>query len=241
MNTNCQRIRLGDISIEVVRKNIKNIHLSVYPPQGKVKISAPLRMDIETIRVFTISKIGWIRKQRIKFQNQERETIRECIPRESHYYLGKRYLLKVVEQNGASKVVLKHNSIELYVRKGASIEKKQDVISQWYRSQLKELVPKYIAALEKKMGVRVAEFRIRKMKTKWGTCNAKAKRIWLNLELAKKPIDCLEYIITHEMVHFLERHHDEKFIAYMDKFLPKWRFIKEELNKLPLGHVEWGY
>ena len=240
MNTNHQTIKLGDISIEVIRKNIKNIHLSVYPPQGKVKISAPLRMDIETIRVFTISKIGWIRKQQAKFQNQKRETIRECVPRESHYYLGKRYLLKVIEQNGAAKVVLKHSTIELYVRKGASMEKRQSVIYEWYRNQLKEIAPKYIAELEKKMNVKVAEFRIRKMKTKWGTCNATAKRIWLNLELAKKNIECIEYVIAHEMVHLLERHHKDKFIACMDKFMPQWRHYKEELGRLALGHVCWG-
>jgi predicted metal-dependent hydrolase len=239
MNTKEQTIILGDISIEVIRKDIKNIHLSVYPPQGKVKISAPLRMDTETIRVFTIAKTAWIRKQQAKFQRQNREAIRECIPRESHYYLGKRYLLKVIEHNGPGKIFLRHSTLDMYVRPNTPIGKKQNLLAEWYRSQIKALVPSYIAAFEKKMNLSISEFRIRKMKTKWGTCNPKAKRIWLNLELAKKPIECLEYIIAHEMVHILERHHNERFTDYMDKYLPQWRQHKAELGRLPLGHVDW--
>lgn len=235
MNTNHHKIDLGDICVEVIRKDIKNIHLSVYPPQGRVRISTPLRMDLENIRFFTISKIGWIRKQQRKLQSQKRETPREYITRESHYYLGKRYLLKVIEQNTASKVILKHSTIELYVRRGASVEQRQNILNGWYRQQLKDLLPKCITELEKKMNVKVAEFGIRKMKTKWGTCNAEAKKIWLNLELAKKPIESIEYILTHEMVHLLERHHNEKFIAYMDKFLPQWKHHREELNRSELG------
>jgi len=241
MNTNYNTINMGNISVNVIHKDIKNVHLSVHPPQGRVTISAPLRMDLETIRLFCISKLGWIRKQQAKLKNQKRETAREYITRESHYYLGQRYLLKVVEQNTAPKVVLKHNTIELYIRKGTSITRRKKILQGWYRQQLRALIPQYIAKLEKKMNVKVAEIGIRIMKTKWGTCTPKANRIWLNTELAKKPIESIEYILIHEMVHLLERKHNETFIAYMDKFSPKWKHLREELNRAPLGHVEWKY
>ena len=241
MNTSHNTIELGDICIDVIHKNIKNVHLSVHPPHGRVTISAPLRMDLETVRLFSISKLGWIRKQQKKLMNQKREAPREYVTRESHYYLGQRYLLKVVEQDAAPKVVLKHGTIELYIRKGASITRREEILQGWYRQQLGELMPQYIAKLEKKMHVEVAEICIRKMKTKWGTCNPKVNRIWLNTELAKKPIESIEYVLIHEMVHLLERNHNEKFIAYMDKFLPKWRHLREELNRSALGHVEWSY
>ncbi len=241
MNTSHHTIELGDICLDVIHKDIKNIHLSVNPPDGSVTISAPLRMDLETIRLFSISKLGWIRKKQAKFLSQKRETPRDYVTRESHFYLGKRYLLKVIEQNARPKVVLKHETIELCARPGASREQRQDVLNQWYRQQLKAIVPKYIAEFEKKMNVKVAEFGIKKMKTKWGTCNAKAKRIWINLELAKKPVECLEYILVHEMVHLLERHHNDRFIAYMDKYAPKGTHQRAALNRLALGHVNWIY
>lgn len=241
MNTKYKTIELGDICINVIHKDIKNIHLSVHPPCGRVTISAPLRMDPETLRLFSISKLGWIRKQQIKIRNQKREAPREYVTRESHYYLGQRYLLKVVEQNTAPKVILKHGTIELYIRKGASIKKREEVLQGWYRQQLRELMTQYIAKLEKKMNVKVAEICIRTMKTRWGTCNPKAKRIWLNTELAKKSIESIEYVIIHEMVHLLERSHNKKFIAYMNKFSPNWKHLREELNRSALGHVEWSY
>jgi predicted metal-dependent hydrolase len=236
-----QQIKLGDIDIDVVHKDIKNLHLSVYPPSGKVRISAPLRMDLDTIRVFAVSKLGWIKKQQAKLREQEREAPREYLNRESHYYLGKRYLLKVIEHHAPPKVVLKHHTLVLYLRENTSAERSKAVLENWYRQKLKELIPPFIKKWEKIIGVEVKEFGIKKMKTKWGTCNREAGRIWLNLELAKKPLHCLEYIIVHEMVHLLERKHNEIFIAYMDKFLPQWRFYREELNKSPLRHENWSY
>jgi len=241
MNTSHNTIELGDICLDVIHKNIKNVHLSVHPPNGRVTISAPTQMDLETIRLFSISKLGWIRKQQAKFENQKREAPREYVTRESHYYLGQRYLLKVVEHDAAPKVVLKHNSIELYVRKGATIAQRGDILQGWYRQQLRELIPQFIAKLEKKMNVKVAEIRIRTMKTKWGTCNPDAKRIWLNTELAKKPIQSIEYVLVHEMVHLIEQNHNEKFIAHMDNLLPNWKHLREDLNRSALGHVEWSY
>lgn len=236
-----QTIDLGEITAEVVQKDIKNIHLSVYPPAGRVKIAAPLRMDLETIRIFAISKLNWIKKQQTKLRNQEREAPREFISRESHYFLGKRYLLKVLEGVGKQSVTIKHDKLILQVKPATSTEQRQTMMQEWYREQLKAHIPNYINKWEKIMGVEVSEFGIKKMKTKWGTCNPEARRIWINLELAKKPLECLEYIVVHEMVHLLERNHNERFIAYMNKFLPKWRHLKEELNRLPVSYTDWEY
>lgn len=239
MKTNL--LQLGDISIEVERKNIKNIYLSVYPPAGKVRISAPIRMDIDTIRVYALSKLRWIKKQQVKFLGQDREVPPEYLNRESHYYRGKRYLLKIVEIEGKPRIELKHSTLVLYIRPSTPPEKRQVIIDKWYRSQLKIALPELIAKWEKQLNVKVHEFRIKKMKTKWGTCNTQAERIWINLELAKKPPECLEYIVVHEMIHLLERKHNSRFTALMDEHLPKWRFCKEELNRLPVPHDKWEY
>lgn len=236
-----QEIQLGDITVEVTQKDIKNVHLSVYPPFGQVKIAAPNRMDLDTIRIYAISKLSWIRKQQAKIKAQKREAPREYLTKESHYYLGKRYLLKVIEHHSSPIVKLKHNTIELYIRPETDTAKRKEILDNWYRTQLKELVPKYILKWEKEMKVKVNEFGIKKMKTKWGTCNIAAQRIWLNLELAKKPISCLEYIIIHEMTHLLERNHNNRFVALMNQFMPNWKEVKEELNRLPVSHTEWGY
>jgi predicted metal-dependent hydrolase len=236
-----QEIQLGDITVEVTQKDIKNVHLSVYPPLGQVKIAAPNRMDLDTIRIYAISKLSWIRKQQAKIKAQKREAPREYLTKESHYYLGKRYLLKVIEHNSSPIVKLKHNTIELYIRPETDTTKRKEILDDWYRTQLKKLVPKYISKWEKAMDVKVNEFGIKKMKTKWGTCNIEAKRIWLNLELAKKPVSCLEYIVIHEMTHLLERNHNSRFVALMNRFLPNWKEVKEELNRLPVSHTEWGY
>ncbi len=239
--TVAQTIDIGEITADVVQKDIKNIHLSVYPPTGRVKIAAPLRMDLDTIRIFAISKLGWIKRQQTKLRNQEREAAREYISRESHYFLGKRYLLKVLEGDGKTSVTIKHDKLILQVKPATDTDQRQIVMQEWYREQLKALVPNYIAKWEKIMDVHVSEFGIKKMKTKWGTCNREAQRIWINLELAKKPLECLEYIVVHEMVHLLERSHNARFIAYMNQFLPEWRNLKEELNRLPVSHIDWAY
>lgn len=236
-----EQMRLGTITVDVLKKEIRNIHLSVYPPTGRVRISAPERMDLDTIRVYAISKLSWIKKQQAKFKKQEREAPREYLNRESHYYQGKRYLLKVIEKDAAPKVVLRHSSIELQIRPDSGIEKMKTLLDNWYRERLKETIPELIAKWEKRIHVQVNEFGVKRMKTRWGTCNRDAKRIWLNLELAKKPGECLEYIVVHEMVHLLERKHNDRFISLMNGFLPKWRFYKEELNRSPLRHENWSY
>ena len=235
------QIELGNITIDVEHKDIKNIHLSVYPPNGKVKISAPTRMDLDTIRVYAISKLQWIKKKQDQFKKQDRETPREYLTKESHYLFGKRYLLKVIERDASPKVELTHAEIFLHIRPLTTVFKKKEIIEEWYRSELKKIVPDLIAKWEKVIGISAEEFGIKKMRTKWGTCNPDAKRIWLNLELAKKPVECIEYIIVHELVHLLERTHNERFIGYMDEFMPKWRFHRDELNRLPFSHTDWKY
>lgn len=238
MNT---QIKLGDLTIDVVFKNIKNIHLSVYPPAGKVKISAPLRIDIETIRIFAISKLEWIKKQQKKFQEQERETPREYLDLESHYLWGKRYLLKIIEVNETPSVELKHNKMILRIRPGSDSKKKQTVLETWYKEQLKKAVPPLIARWEPILGIKVERFFVRRMKTKWGSCNPRASSIRLNTELSKKPKECLEYIIVHEMAHLLEPTHNSRFIKLMDQFMPQWKFYRDKLNLLPVSHDEWLY
>lgn len=236
-----QEIQLGDITVEVTQKDIKNVHLSVYPPFGKVKIAAPNRMDLDTIRIYAITKLGWIRKQQTKIKSQKREAPREYLSKESHYYLGKRYLLKIIEQNAAPIIKLKHNTIEMYIRPDTNTAKRKEILDEWYRAKLKSMIPVIISKWQPVMLVEVKEFGVKKMKTKWGTCNIAAQRIWLNLELAKKPSNCLEYIIVHEMTHLLVRNHNSKFVALMNKFMPNWKEVKEDLNRLPVSHTEWGY
>ena len=189
------QIQLGDIAVDVVQKDIKNIHLSVYPPTGKVRISAPLRMDIDTIRVFAITKLGWIKSQQKKLREQERETPREYLDRESHYLWGKRYLLKVVEKDAAPEVELKHNKMLFQIRPATTDERKQDILEAWYREKLKEVVPALIAKWEPLMGVKVEKFFVQKMKTKWGSCSYRSKSIRLNTDLAKKPPECLAFLL----------------------------------------------
>lgn len=235
------RVQLGDIAVDVVRKDIKNVHLSVYPPAGKVRIAAPERMSLETIRVFAISKLAWIRQQQRKLQEQERETLREYLDRESHYVWGKRYLLKIVEANAAPAIDLTHSRLILRVRPGTGELKKRAIVEDWYREQLKRAVPPLIAKWEPRLGMKVARVFVQRMKTKWGSCNARRKSIRLNSDLAKKPRECLEYIVVHEMIHLLERQHNDNFFALMNEYLPQWRSRRSELNAAPLAHARWSY
>lgn len=236
-----EQLTLGDITVDVVQKNIKNVHLSVYPPTGRVRIAAPLRMNLDTIRIYAISKLSWIKKQQFKFREQPRETPREYLNKEGHYFLGKRYLLNIIERDAPPQIKLRHSTIELYIRPDTNTEKRQQILESWYRERLKELAPSIIQKWEVKMSVSLNEFHIKKMKTKWGTCNADASRIWLNLELAKKPFQCIEYIIVHELAHLLERNHNDRFVAYMDHFLPEWKQLRNDLNNLPVSHWDWEY
>ena len=235
------RFELGDITVDVVLKNIKNVHLSVHPPNGRVTVSAPSRMDIDTIRVFTISKLGWIRKQQQKLRDQERETPREYLERESHYVWGKRYLLAIAEHDRPPAVTLEHHRLRLRVRPETSEEKRAAIVEAWYREELKRAVPDLIAKWEPVLGVAVAHFFVQRMKTRWGSCNPETRSIRLNTDLAKKPPDCLEYIVVHEMTHLLEPTHNARFIALMDQFMPNWQYYRQKVNRLPVRHEDWVY
>lgn len=228
--------------MEVVRKDIKNLHLGVYPPNGRVRVAVPFRLDDEAVRLAVVSRLGWIRKQQRRFGEQERQSPREMVTGETHFLLGRRYRLDVIEQDGAASVRLRNNTIlELRVRPGSHREKRQAVLHGWYRRQLKERIPELIKVWEPVIGVDVADWRIRRMRTRWGSCTVEARRIWLNLELAKKPTVCLEYILVHEMVHLLERRHNDRFRELMDRLMPQWRLYRDELNRAPLAHEDWGY
>ena len=242
MTTKRHQIEVSGIAVEVVRKDIKHLHLGVYPPEGRVRVAVPLRLDDEDVRLAVISRLGWIRGRQNGFEKQDRQSHREIITGESHYVEGRRYRLDVIEQDATPAVRVRNaNTLELRVRPGTDRDKRETVLLRWYREQLAEQIPALIAKWEPVLGVTVADWRIKKMKTRWGTCNIEAGRIWLNLELAKKPPLCLEYIVVHEMVHLLERAHNDQFRAYMDRFLPQWRTCRDELARAPLAHEEWTY
>lgn len=236
------QIRVNELVVDVVRKDIKNLHLAVYPPNGRVRVAAPLRIDDEAVRLFTISRLGWIRRQQAQFARQPRQSKREFVSGESHYYQGSRYLLNVVYQDGPSQVSLSSRTrLDLMVPLGSDTVQRERVLLAWYRQQLKELVPPLITKWEALIGVKVAAWGVKQMKTKWGSCNIEARRIWLNLALVKKPVHCLEYIIVHELVHLLERKHNDVFTTHMSRFMPQWRLFREELNQAPLGFEVWDY
>ena len=234
-------IELGDLKVDVVFKDIKNVHLSVHPPNGRVRIAAPTRMSTETVRVFAISKLSWIRRQQEKIQAQERETPREYLDRESHYIWGKRYLLDIVEENTRPEVELKHGKMILRVRPGTDENRRQVVVEEWYRAQLKQAVTLLLPKWEPLIGVKVERLFVQRMKTKWGSCTPKSGNIRLNTDLAKKPRECLEYVLVHEMVHILEPTHNARFVSLMDSFVPRWQFYREALNRLPVRHEHWDY
>ena len=235
------QIKLGDIVVDVVLKDIKNVHLSVYPPTGRVRISAPERMSIDAIRVFAISKLDWIKQQQTKLRDQEREVPRDYVDRESHYVWGKRYLLTVSESDSPPTIELKHRRMLLRVRPQTDEDKRQAIVEEWYRAQLKEAVAPLLTRWQPLLGVKVERFFVQRMKTRWGSCNHTAQTIRLNTELAKKPTECLEYIVVHELLHLLEPTHNARFVALMDRFMPRWQHHRQVLNRLPVRRETWRY
>ena len=235
------QFRIGDITVDIVQKDIKNVYLSVHPPTGRVRISAPKRMKWETIRVFAVSKQDWIKRHQKKIRDQERETPREFVENESHYVWGKRYLLTISEREKPPSIELKHSRMHMRVRPGADAQKRQALVEAWYREQISAAVPTVLSQWEPKLGVKVERVYVRRMKTKWGSCNYTARTIRLNTELAKKPQEYLEYIVVHELIHMLEPSHNGRFVALMDRFMPHWKFYREELNRLPVSHADWNY
>jgi hypothetical protein len=242
MNIEGQRIEVGGIPIDLIRKDIKNLHVGVYPPHGRVRVAAPLRLSDDSVRLAVVTRIGWIRRQQQNFRQQERQSRREMVNGESHYVLGRRYRLAIVENSGKSAVRIRSNrTLELAVSRNLNREEREYLLNEWYRHLLRERLPDLISLWEPRVGVHVREWGIRKMKTRWGTCNQSARRLWFNLELAKKSEACLEFIVVHELVHLLERHHNDAFRSHVDRLLPHWKRIRDELNRAPLADQRWEY
>lgn len=232
------QLDIGGISVDVVFKDIKNVHLSVYPPTGRVRIAAPCRMSLANIRLFAISKLGWIKKHQCQMLSQEREPPREYLERESHYLWGQRYLLHLSDVVDGPDVAVEHRHIVLHAGGNATTQKKQALLDDFYRRELKEAVRPIIAKWEKQLDVSVDRFFVQRMKTKWGSSNPRLRTIRLNLELAKKPAECLDYVILHEMLHFLVPDHSARFVGAMDEKMSNWRLIRQTLNEAPLSYGE---
>lgn len=233
-------ITVSGIRVQIERKDIKNLHLGVYPPNGRVRVAAPLVISDDAVRLAVIDKLGWIRRQQAKFIEQRRQSAREMVNGESHYFLGRRFRLRVHEKSGKQYVATRGvASLDLFVNPGRNTAQREAVMLRWYRQQLSELALPLIGQWEAKLGVQTAAWGIKRMKTKWGSCNPASKRLWLNLELAKKPVPCIEYIVVHELLHLLERNHTERFRALLDQHLPNWQHTRDLLNQLPLACEGW--
>lgn len=228
-----ETIKIGGVEIEVRFKDIKNLHLSVHPPLGNVTISSPTGYSLEKVRIYAATKLGWIKKEQRKFHAQEREPIRDYTTQESHFFLGIRYLLRM-EKGTKNTVEVKGRKILICSTDPSDKALSEMLLYRFYRKELRQLLISMVAEKSKAMDVPVPPFRIRRMKTKWGSCAVDKSRVWFNIELAKKPLDCIEYVVVHELVHLLERHHNKRFILLMDKHLPSWRTQKKLLNELPI-------
>lgn len=239
MSTNSY-LQLGTVEVLVVRKRIKNLHLSVLPPSGRVRVTSPEHMKDDAIRTLISTRLPWIKKQQIKFTGQERQTKRKYVSGESHYFFGKRYRLEVVYKDEKPQVLIKgKNKIVLQARPKANTQKRQEILADWYRSELHSVVEGLITKWEKNLKVKTNYWAIKQMKTRWGTCNHKRARILINHELAKKPLSCVEYVVVHELIHLIEKKHSEKFVSIMTKSLPKWKSLKDELNRFILSYAKW--
>ncbi|RWN31097.1 MAG: M48 family peptidase [Mesorhizobium sp.] len=240
MSIEAHQITVGGLRVDVVRKPIKNLHLGVYPPHGRVRVAAPLAVSDEAVRLAVVTRMGWIKRQREKFDAQSRQSARSYVSGESHYFLGQRYRLTLIEGTAAGRVHVRNSrSLDLYVRAGSDQAARERVFLGWYRREMRSRAEPLIEKWADKMDIPMPSWGVKRMKTKWGTCNIEARRIWLNLELIKKPPACLEYVIAHELVHFFERNHTERFVALLDNLLPNWRLVRDELNAEPLAHEDW--
>lgn len=240
MTTDATHITVGGVDVSVVRKPIKNLHLGVYPPDGRVRVAAPPSVSDAAVRVAVIHRLRWIKQKQAGFEGQSRESQREMTSGETHYYLGRRYRLQVVATDGSPRVELRGNqAIVLHARAGSTVEDRERLLQRWYRERLREVVARLLPKWERTLGVEVHQWGIKRMKTKWGSCNAEARRIWLNLELIKKPHACLEYVLVHELVHLRAATHDASFLRRMDRHLPTWRRRRSELNATPLAQESW--
>jgi len=237
-----EQLNISGISIDVVYKNIKNLHLAVYPPAGRVRIAAPLGLSSDTVRLFAVSKLGWIKRSQRQYTECERLAPREYKNRESHYFKGQRYLLKIVEVAAPPRVLIRSSSqIEMQVRPDTPADKRHRIMNEWYRGELKKTASELIEKWCSKLQIELTGWQVRQMKTRWGSCNIERKSILLNLELAKKPLTSLEYIVVHELLHLRERRHNEHFQMLLDRHLPDWKKRRDELNRTPASHASWGY
>jgi predicted metal-dependent hydrolase len=234
-----ETLQIGDLAIVVTRKAVKHVHLSVHPPSGRVTLVVPNSTRSDVARAYAVSRLTWIRDKQAKLQGQARETPRAFVTRESHYVWGRRYLLAIIERDSKPEVRLDHRRITLVVRPGSTKSKRAEVIHEWHKSLLHEVIPALICKWQAKLGVEVTGYFLQRMKTKWGSCNHRRGHIRLNTELVKKPKDLLEYVIVHEMVHLLESRHSQRFVDLLDKHYPCWREARAELNELPLAAEEW--
>lgn len=232
-------LKISDLEVEVVRKNIKNLHLGVYPPDGRVRVAAPTLVSDDAVRLAVINKLGWIRRRRSDFEAQPRQSEREMVDGETHFFLGRRYRMRLVERVGRASIVLNGAFLEVRCPAGFTEEQRERLLGTWQRQQLRRLVPPLLEKWQTIVGAEASDWGIKRMKTKWGTCNIEDRRIWVNLELIKKPMECLEYVVVHELVHLLERNHNTRFVALMDEFLPNWRASRELLNAYPLRDEVW--
>ena len=232
------QMEISGIKIEVQKKNIKNLHLVVAPPEGRVRVSAPMHLSDESIAMFVRTKLGWIKKQQEKFKKQPRQTEREYVSGETLYVWGQQYFLRVDYSYKGNSLVLEGNEAILTVRKESTASQREAFVNEWYRALLKEKIETYLPRWEKITGLHCDSWQTKYMTTRWGTCNTNTGKIWLNLQLAKKPIECLEYVILHELTHLKVRNHSKEFVALMDQYMPYWREIKKLLNDLKLDYME---
>ncbi|KQV73870.1 metal-dependent hydrolase [Aeromicrobium sp. Root344] len=239
MSTASAYMTIRGIDIDVIYKDIKNLHIGVYPPMGRVRVAAPTQLDDDNVRLAVIQRLPWIKRQRAQMQAAERQSEREMITGESHYVWGNRLRLKVIERPGRAHLEVDGDKLLLYAPEGVSPERRRELLDHWYRSQLRQVIPDLIAKWEPILDVSVPRWSIRRMKTKWGSCNRETGHIWFNAELAKKHPESLEYIVVHEMTHHLERNHGERFTKLMDGYLPNWRSRRDQLNGAPLAHEFW--
>lgn len=240
MSTASAYLTVRGIDVDVVYKEIKNLHIAVYPPMGRVRVAAPSRLGDEQVRLAVIQRLAWIRKQRAQLRSAFRQSEREMTTGESHFVWGARRRLKVVERPGRPHVEIEGTRLLLYVPASSDPDARRSILERWYRDQLRSALQSCIAEWEERLNLSVPRWTIRRMKTKWGSCNRESRHIWFNLELAKKHPDCLEYIVVHEMTHYLERGHGERFTTLMDTHMPDWRSRRDLLNGAPLAHEDWN-
>lgn len=239
MSTETRHLHISDIQVELVRKDIKNLHLGVYPPAGRVRVAAPLAVSDDAVLLAVIGRLGWIRRQQAKFQAQPRQSAREMLQGESHYYLGRRYRLVLAETGGRQTVSLQGGArLVLHVHRGVDAAARWRVLERWYRQQLHERLTPMVERWTAAIGVTVPQWRIRWMKTKWGSCNPRAPRLWFNVALVKVPPECIEYVVVHELLHLIDASHGERFIDALDTYLPDWRERRSKLNAQPLTDLK---